>query len=189
MTDLPEGWYDDGSGHLRWWTGQAWTEQVQQAQEASEAPAAPRRRAKWPWIVGGSLLLLIVLGIGGVVLLVSWVAGLSTAPGTPSAAVLSFNQSIADEDCELFFSVTSDEFRAASGIEDCDVFVEGAAIANESTSDRSVDISGFHSVNSDATVTTRESLVDEDGELVEASRSYTLHAVDGQWQVVDIVTD
>jgi len=183
MTDLPEGWYDDGSGRLRWWTGQAWTERVQ------EASTPPRRRPKWPWIVGGSLLLLIVLGIGGVVLLVSWIAGLSTAPGTPSAAVLSFNQSIADEDCELFFSVTSDEFRAASGIEDCDVFVEGAAAANEATTDRSVDISGFQSVNSDATVTTRESLVDEDGDLVEASRSYTLHAIDGQWQVVDIATD
>jgi hypothetical protein len=182
MTDLPAGWYDDGSGHQRWWTGQGWSEQVQE-------PTAPKRRPKWPWIVGGSALLLIALGVGGVVLLISWIAGLSTAPGTPSAAVLSFNQAIADEDCETFFTVTSDGFREASGIDGCDVFSQGAAITNETATDRTVDISGFQSVNSDATVTTRESLVDEDGELVEAHRTYTLHAIDGQWQVVDVTTD
>lgn len=33
MSDTAAGWYDDGSGTMRWWDGKAWTEQTQ--------PAAP----------------------------------------------------------------------------------------------------------------------------------------------------
>lgn len=29
MTDAQAGWYDDGSGKMRWWDGQQWTETVQ----------------------------------------------------------------------------------------------------------------------------------------------------------------
>lgn len=29
MADTQAGWYDDGSGTMRWWDGQAWTENVQ----------------------------------------------------------------------------------------------------------------------------------------------------------------
>ncbi len=35
----PAGWYDDGSGRLRWWDGQQWTEHF--ADQQSAAPAAP----------------------------------------------------------------------------------------------------------------------------------------------------
>lgn len=35
MTNAQAGWYDDGSGTVRWWDGSAWTEQVQ----PSGAPA------------------------------------------------------------------------------------------------------------------------------------------------------
>lgn len=31
MADTQAGWYDDGSGAMRWWDGQRWTEQVQTA--------------------------------------------------------------------------------------------------------------------------------------------------------------
>ena len=34
MTTATEGWYDDGSGTMRWWDGQQWTDAVQ--------PSAPR---------------------------------------------------------------------------------------------------------------------------------------------------
>jgi len=29
MADTQAGWYDDGSGTMRWWDGQQWTDQVQ----------------------------------------------------------------------------------------------------------------------------------------------------------------
>ncbi|WP_279366034.1 DUF2510 domain-containing protein [Microbacterium testaceum] len=35
MSDAQAGWYDDGSGRMRWWDGQRWTEQFQE-------PAAPQ---------------------------------------------------------------------------------------------------------------------------------------------------
>ncbi|MEW2012437.1 MULTISPECIES: DUF2510 domain-containing protein [Microbacterium] len=31
MSDTAAGWYDDGSGTMRWWDGTAWTEQTQPA--------------------------------------------------------------------------------------------------------------------------------------------------------------
>ncbi|MFJ4045773.1 DUF2510 domain-containing protein [Microbacterium sp. NPDC089987] len=34
MANATEGWYDDGSGTMRWWDGQQWTDAVQ--------PPAPR---------------------------------------------------------------------------------------------------------------------------------------------------
>jgi hypothetical protein len=30
MTNAHAGWYDDGSGRIRWWDGQQWTDQFQQ---------------------------------------------------------------------------------------------------------------------------------------------------------------
>ncbi|MGC0369540.1 DUF2510 domain-containing protein [Microbacterium sp. SLBN-111] len=35
MADAQAGWYDDGSGRMRWWDGQQWTDQYQ-------APAPPQ---------------------------------------------------------------------------------------------------------------------------------------------------
>jgi hypothetical protein len=36
VADTQAGWYDDGSGTMRWWDGQAWTDSVQ-----PPAPVAP----------------------------------------------------------------------------------------------------------------------------------------------------
>jgi len=35
VSDAQAGWYNDGSGRMRWWDGQRWTEQLQK-------PAAPQ---------------------------------------------------------------------------------------------------------------------------------------------------
>lgn len=41
--NVAPGWYDDGSGTLRWWDGYAWTEMTQQPVYA-HAPAAPQQQ-------------------------------------------------------------------------------------------------------------------------------------------------
>lgn len=42
VTNIPAGWYDDGSGAMRWWDGQNWTNDVQpQPAESSQPGAAP----------------------------------------------------------------------------------------------------------------------------------------------------
>lgn len=35
------GWYDDGSGTIRWWDGEAWGDQVQPPPTAPQGPGGP----------------------------------------------------------------------------------------------------------------------------------------------------
>jgi hypothetical protein len=49
MTNVPAGWYDDGSGRQRWWNGQQWVQYADAAQvpapypspAAAQAPSSP----------------------------------------------------------------------------------------------------------------------------------------------------
>jgi hypothetical protein len=45
MSETPANWYPDGQGHLRWWDGSAWTEQVKPI-ETPESVAAEVEEAK-----------------------------------------------------------------------------------------------------------------------------------------------
>jgi len=180
MTDLPEGWYNDGSGRMRWWTGQSWSESV-----AAPTATPNKRLPKWPFVVGGVVVVLVVVGIAAVVLFASWISGLITAPGTPGGTVAAYAQAIDDDDCDLFFSVTSDEFRAAGGVDDCVDFSTGVQSARDTGTDRSIDVLGFSTSNDTATVNARESLRGEDDDVV---RRYALRDVDGAWQITGVTT-
>lgn len=46
MSEITPGWYDDGSGQLRWWDGTAWTEHV--STPATPAPPTPAPTAPAP---------------------------------------------------------------------------------------------------------------------------------------------
>ncbi|MFV0452905.1 MAG: DUF2510 domain-containing protein [Propioniciclava sp.] len=69
MSDTPSGWYNDGSGTMRWWDGTRWTEQTQgpppgtgvggligQIQADANAGAQPR-----PATAGGAYVVLQVI--------------------------------------------------------------------------------------------------------------------------------
>lgn len=43
----PAGWYPDGSGQLRWWDGQNWTDLMQSAPPAQPLPAARSSQHLW----------------------------------------------------------------------------------------------------------------------------------------------
>lgn len=60
MTE-PPGWYPDpgGSWQRRWWNGSTWTEHLAPGVQAP--PRGPHRRRRWPWFVGGAVLLVGVL--------------------------------------------------------------------------------------------------------------------------------
>ncbi len=46
---LPAGWYNDGTGTVRWWDGWQWTEQVlDAAAAASFSPVQPQTMSQWP---------------------------------------------------------------------------------------------------------------------------------------------
>lgn len=55
MTQVAPGWYDDGTGRLRWWDGAAWSGDVLDpagAAPAATAPvdAVPRAAEEFPWM-------------------------------------------------------------------------------------------------------------------------------------------
>jgi hypothetical protein len=82
MAEANAGWFRDPTGRAeqRYWNGQAWTEHVARGTEQATDPMsgdyapplaagpamqpAPRRKPKWPWVLGGILAALVVLGGG-----------------------------------------------------------------------------------------------------------------------------
>lgn len=83
MAGMPMGWFADPTGRseLRYWNGNAWTDDVARGGLQSKDPitgdyASPSvataimqrpnqpKKAKWPWIVGGIFLAFVLLGGG-----------------------------------------------------------------------------------------------------------------------------
>lgn len=67
----PAGWHADpeGSGQLRWWDGQQWTSAVQPPSFSAPTPngqqSGGQPSKKWPWVVGGLVGVLVLIGIIG----------------------------------------------------------------------------------------------------------------------------
>ena len=84
MTNTPPpGWYpEENTSRERWWDGQSWSEMRRDAQgntnhSAQAAPAGagtsgqrPRRRV-WPWVLGGSILVVVAVIAAAVLVLTS----------------------------------------------------------------------------------------------------------------------
>lgn len=66
MSNTPAGWYDDGSGHKRWWDGTAWTDKYQ-PESGPLAGAKAWRGRSWRRgaLVAAGILLIVIAASGG----------------------------------------------------------------------------------------------------------------------------
>ena len=190
----PAGWYDDGSGRLRYWDGQLWTEHFAPAvpSPASAAPAyaaqpgAPRTRLVWPWVVGGVLLLaLVVGGILAILAVVGITHSMSQASDAPEATVLDFDAAYKQGDCELLMASTTERLRSDYEIETCEQFSDSSADFLETLADYEVTVDSVRLSGGAAVVETTESYVLE-GEPQASQERYDLVKDDGTWKIDQI---
>jgi len=97
MTNTPPpGWYPDADpSRQRWWDGQNWSDALRAAPGSPEIPSASPasggstapRRPIWPWVLGGSVLVVIAVAVAAVLILTSVFSSLqrssSDSPGGP----------------------------------------------------------------------------------------------------------
>jgi protein-disulfide isomerase len=89
MTDsTPAGWYPEpDSSRERWWDGQAWTEHTRdRATTTGPGPTTtPRsRRPIWPWVLGGSALVVVAICVVAVLVLTSLFGSLARSSTSES---------------------------------------------------------------------------------------------------------
>jgi hypothetical protein len=183
MSETPAGWYDDGSGRQRWWDGRAW---------AAEPTPERGARVKWPWILGGALLAavllgVVLLGVGSTVLVLNTAGSPASealeAPGLlePREVVLAYYQAHEEKDCDLFVSVTTEQFREEIEIPDCEAFLRNLEVSGM-PGDGENSITAVREEDGAVTVYTEET-VDLGGELLTFSVEYYLYAENGVWRI------
>ncbi|MGP9694130.1 nuclear transport factor 2 family protein [Brachybacterium sp. AOP25-B2-12] len=74
---------------------------------AQQPPAAPGKRKWLPWAIGGCGCLVAVAVIAAIVAIALYVA----SGNSPKAAVEGYEKAWSTADCELLFSVTTEDFR------------------------------------------------------------------------------
>lgn len=140
--------------------------------------AAPRRRSRAPWIVGGTVLGVLLLAGAGVA------AFLLLAPrgdAGPAQAVLGYDQAYAESDCDLYVAVTTVDYRERLAPTCVDFEAEARAFA-DNFSDYEVVVESTEFDGATATVVTTESWV-LDGQQNTTQYTYTLVDDDGVWRI------
>ncbi|MGL4255933.1 MAG: DUF2510 domain-containing protein [Microbacterium sp.] len=152
MSDTPPGWYDDGSGVLRWWDGGRWTTHVAESTPGATAdPAVASAVAERPtsrlwilWVALAAVMLAIIVGAALTIpallngMPASGLGPAGSAGGreaaesadvlTPEAeegavgAVQLFDHAWQSADCEEYFATTTEDYRVATETETCEDF-------------------------------------------------------------------
>ena len=181
MSDTPPGWYDDGSGGLRYWDGAAWTEHTA-PRYVDPAPAlGPQRKAgAWLWlVVGGVAVVLVGVTVGVVLLLSSHQGPVNKA----KAALEMYNSAWLNVDCDALQESTTEAFRYDWGYEDCSAFEDDATDFDQVNRDYRTTVDDTSFVSGHVVVTTTESYTDMDGSDFVDHVTYTVVNDGDAWRI------
>lgn len=201
------GWYDDGTGHQRWWDGTVWTEHVQpQMAPSPVAPAgAPARKGVSPLAVLGIVSGVVVLSLVAVSVVAqivfqnvgrvvvadaaeSDVASSSssvTPPADARAAVELYSAAWDDVDCAELQAAVSDGY-FDDVFATCSSFIGSAQdFLAQSTGKYVTTIDSVTPGSAETTVDTTETYSEQGRDYTE-QWEYTLITEDGVWQIDDI---
>lgn len=184
MSDTAPGWYDDGSGRLRYWDGANWTEHTAE-RYAPPAPASGPRPAagRWVWVSAGVAALVLVVGtVAFAVLYSARMAPIREA----REAVATYNDAWLTIDCDLLADATTIEFRSDWGFDECADFEAEANDFDQVNREYSVDIVDSTLESGCIIVHTEESYYDEDSEYFYDEVTYTLVRDVGAWRIDEI---
>lgn len=147
------------------------------------AATEPKKSRLWIlWVVLGVVLLGIVLVVAVVIPLVIGMFGSGSAGGAASAderaavdAVELYDDAWATADCEKFQQATTETFRQALQLTECDQFTASSQGFTDTVDDYALTVSSVETGEDQITVETRESfttLTDEEGNPVEQPVAY-----------------
>ena len=181
MSDTPAGWYDDGSGGLRYWDGTNWTEHTAPRYENPAPASGPQRKAgAWLWIVVGGVAVVLVGVTVGVVLLLSSHAG---PVKEAKAALETYNSAWLNVDCDALQEATTEDFRYDWGYEDCSAFEDAATDFDQANRDYRTTVDDTAFVSGHVVVTTTERYTDVDGTALVDEVTYTVVNDGDAWRI------
>jgi hypothetical protein len=189
MSEIPDGWYDDGSGALRYWDGAAWTEHTASV-PANPAPASGRRTGvpTWVWVTSAAAVVgLMALTALVVLLLVPRIEPVEEA----KRAIDTYDSAWLNIDCDALEEATTVAWRSSWGYDDCDTFTADARQFDEVNRDYQIDVTSTTHSGDTVTVLTTESYTNSDGVPVVDYATYTVIKVGDAWRIdgIDFASD
>ena len=182
MSEKPAGWYDDGSGSLRYFDGATWTEHVA-GHPAQPAPPSALRKGMptWGWVVLGATLVVVLVGLAGVGY------GVVRAQHAPleaaQAAIAAYDEAWVNADCDALGDATTSNLRESLGYDDCAVFMAEANGFHEAERDYAIAFVSKDYAHGKVSVVTKESYTDPDGGRLVDRVTYTVIKDGDTWRI------
>ena len=182
MSEAPAGWYDDGSGVLRYFDGADWTEHVAGPPTHPAPPSAARKgMPTWGWVVLGAGVVVVLLGLAGVGY------GVFRAQHVPvqaaTAAIAAYDEAWLNADCDALADATTTTLRNHLGYDDCTAFESEAKDFRESERDYAITFVSKRYEHGKVSVVTEESYSDPDGGRLVDHVTYTVVKDGDTWRI------
>lgn len=184
--------------------GATQTDTVPAGYPGGYAGAEPEKKSRaWvlPVVIVGALIVLVGLAALLIPMVIGLITGASGGEGSTSDeqaaadAVADYDDAWDGADCDLLASVTTTEFRALQGLDDCEAFVATAEQFDAAADDYEVTVNEITADGGTITVITEETflqVVGDDGAELDTPIPgsvvyiYTLVDVDGAWLIDDL---